>query len=176
MAPARASGPLQLAADFRAEVGPGLILDLGCGPARLMPGLGSPALGIDASIGMLSLAEASVFGRLACGDLETLPVADSTASGAFGNFSYQHLPRASFPVALAEVARVLRPNGLLQLAMHAGEFEGDDRPGDDIPGRWFTYWTPVSLAEEMVDGGFEVLRMVEETNTLRCTARLRRVS
>lgn len=172
MEPGRAAGPLRAAAEFRSEVGTGLILDLGCGPARLMPALGSPVIGVDASVGMLGQAEASLLGRLVCGDLEALPVAGGAASGVFGNFSYQHLPREAFSLALAEAARVLRRGGLLQLAVHAGELEGDVRPDDDMPGRWFTYWTPGPLAQELAAVGFEVLRIVEDANTLRATARL----
>jgi len=96
MSAERAIGPAQEASALRAEVGEGLILDLGCGPARLMDALGEPVIGLDASSGMLGLAEATFHGRLVRGDLEALPMADRIARGVFGNYSYQHLPRPNW--------------------------------------------------------------------------------
>ena len=55
---------------------------------------------------------------LGAGDIEALPIASNTASGAFGSFSFQHLPRPQFHVALLEVRRVLRRGGLVELWMH----------------------------------------------------------
>lgn len=163
-------GDREAARSFRALTGPGLILDLGCGPARLLPELGEPVLGIDASMAMLTLARGDGHGPIAAGDLEHLPVRAASAAGAFGNFSFQHLPRDGFARALAEVRRVLRPGGLLQLAVQAGDYEGDDRPGDDLPGRWFTYWQEAPLRDALVEVGFAVRDVVEADPSLRVTA------
>ena len=140
-----------LAEAFRARVGQGLIVDLGCGPGRLLPAL-SPAVGFDASLGMLRLARQE--GAVAAGDLERLPIGAATAQGAFGLFSFQHLTRQAFSSALAEVFRVLAPGGHLYLAMHQGDYEGDTRPDDDFPGRWFTYWTAEPLSAALQHTGF----------------------
>jgi len=170
----RSVGQKQEASAFRTEVGAGLIVDLGCGPGRLREALGHPVISLDASLAMLCLVEARPHGRLVLGDLEALPVADSVARGVSGNLSYQRLPRPNFATALAEAVRALEPGGLIQLAMHAGDFEGDDRADNDLPGRWFTFWRRDPLMAQLANAGFDLIRYAEGPDTLRVTARLTR--
>lgn len=156
---------LPLAARFRQAVGEGLILDVGCGPGQLLAALGVPALGIDASIGMLTIA-AQFAGStpLALADAEDLPLRDGAAAGAFANFSLQHLPRPGFRVALRELRRALRVGGLVEIAMHDGDApdlrsapEGV-RPNDDVTGgRWFTYWKADEVTAELGAAGFAAI-------------------
>ena len=167
-----ADGGVAAATRLREMAGDGLVVDLGCGPGRLLPALGRPAVGVDASRGMLDLAAADGLGPLVRGDIEALPFLTASTQGAFGNFSYQHLPREGFVVALDELRRVLRPRGLLDLAVHAGDFEGDVRPGDDMPGRWFTYWAVGDLTTALDAAGFDVLSC-EENLSIRVLAQRR---
>lgn len=165
--------PAALAAAFRARVGGGLIVDLGCGPGRLLAALG-PAVGFDASFGMLHLARKE--GAVAAGDLEHLPIGEGTARGAFGLFSFQHLTRHDFPSAVAEVFRVLAPGGWLYLAMHQGDYEGDNRPHDDFPGRWFTYWTATPLHGALQHAGFVNIATGDQGDWLSANAQRPTVS
>ena len=96
------SGPLPAALNFRATVGDGLIVDLGCGPAQLLADLGDPSIGLDASAGMLALAKSLGRGPLLRADMEVLPIRTGSVAGVFANFSLQHLPRSGFRVAIGE--------------------------------------------------------------------------
>lgn len=147
---------LPAAVEFRQFVGPGLIIDLGCGPGQLMTSLGRPVVGIDASAGMLRLACSRGRGPLMCGDAEALPLPDRCASGVWANFSLQHLPRAAFAAALREIYRVLRGGGWVEITMHNADKADGVRADDDMPvGRWFTYWKPDDLTPQLESAGFD---------------------
>jgi SAM-dependent methyltransferase len=149
------SDAAQHGAAFRQLVGAGLILDLGCGSGAALDAIGAPVVGVDASLGMLSLVEG---GALLAADLELLPVASSAAVGVFGSFSYQHLPRDGFERALGEVARVLVPGGLVELWMHGVTGPDGVREDDDMGvGRWFTYWSADELRSVVPRAGLELV-------------------
>ena len=158
--------------EFRRAVGRGLIVDLGCGPGQLLAQLGRPAVGVDASAGMLQLAHDLGHGPVIRGDMEALPIRSASAAGAFASFSLQHLPRSGFRVALGEARHVLKVGGLLELTMHSGEHDDGVRVGDDMPlGRWFTYWRADDLKAELGAQGFEVLVVEDLTHANRVRAR-----
>lgn len=170
------SSPAAAAAEaFRLEVGTGLILDLGCGPGTALASLGLSAVGLDASLGMLALARNAPGGvPLAAGDLEALPIASNCANGAFGSFSFQHLPREQFLSALRETARVLRPRGLLELWMHGDPGVDGVRADDDMGiGRWFTYWGAEELASVVPAAGLEIMLIDDHGPARRTRARRR---
>lgn len=98
------------------------VLDVGCGTGlpttRLLADAGAAVTGIDISPVMLELARANVPEA----DLHLLDAIDVTpALGAFDAitafFSLLMLPRADIPIALASLRGVLRPGGLLAIAM-----------------------------------------------------------
>jgi SAM-dependent methyltransferase len=160
--------PLPAALRFRAKVGEGVIVDLGCGPGQLLPDLGEPTIGIDASTGMLSLAKG--FGRapLLQADMEVLPIRAGSVAGVFANFSLQHLPRPGFRVAAREARRILRPGGHLEVTMHsadspyaAGRADGVREDDDMVVGRWFTYWTSADAVEVLEADGLRVVEVEE---------------
>ena len=148
---------------FRASVGDGLILDLGCGPGQLLGDLGAPVVGLDASTGMLGLARGATSSPLVQGEAEALPFADGTLAGVWANFSLQHLPRPGFHAALEQVRRALRPGGQLAVTMHNGDAPAfQDQPegvraNDDMTvGRWFTYWKSDDAIAALTSAGFAV--------------------
>jgi len=149
--------PLPAALRFREIVGQGVILDLGCGPGRLLADLAEPSIGLDASAGMLALAKELGRLRLLQADVEALPVKAGGAAGAFANFSLQHLPRAGFRLAIREVRRALKSGGHLELTMHRADARFSDqedgiRVGDDMPiGRWFSYWEVGDVVQVLED-------------------------
>lgn len=153
---------------FRREVGEGLVLDLGCGPGAALEALGPPVVGVDASVGMLALVER---GTLVAADIEALPIASGTVAGVFASFSFQHLPRDGFERALADVARVLVPGGLVELWMHGNEGADGVREQDDMGiGRWFTYWSADELRVVVPRAGLDVVA-IEEHGARRTVAR-----
>lgn len=158
---------------FRAAVGEGLILDLGCGPGAALEALGSPVIGVDASIGMLNLAQQTpARAPLAAGDIEALPITSRVASGVFASFSFQHLPRPQFVQALREVRRVLRGGGLLELWMHGNEGTDGVRTNDDMGiGRWFTYWSTEQLEIAIPTAGLDIVAIEDHESARRTVAR-----
>lgn len=169
----RAGRDFPAARAFRTLVGDGLILDLGCGPGAALASLGAPVIGLDASVSMLSLVDRSAGScPLVAGDIEALPLADGCAAGAFGSFSFQHLPRPQFLEALREVHRVLRPGGLVELWMHGVTGVDGVREGDDMGiERWFTYWSREELEAVVPRAGLQIVAIEDHEFARRTVAR-----
>jgi ubiquinone/menaquinone biosynthesis C-methylase UbiE len=107
------------------------VLDAGCGTgnyARALLGLAGRIEAVDLSAGMLAVARAKLAegiagGRVALHDaaIDALPQGDATVDGAMVNQVLHHLPddpAAGWPAhrqVLAELARVLRPGGVVVL-------------------------------------------------------------
>jgi uncharacterized protein len=107
----------------REAVGP--VLDVGCGPGHVtafLAGHGARVSGLDLSPAMIAVARARVPGcEFAVGDLRALPHASGSLGAVVAMYSLVHLPRAEVAAAVAELARVLAPGGLLLAAVHAGD-------------------------------------------------------
>lgn len=149
----------------------GLRLDLGAGPGHYLPHLGRPAVALDAAHAMVSVARA-VLGPAGPavpavqGDLADLPFGRGTFAGVWASKAHQHLAAADLPLALADVHRILAVGGRFELTMFTGvdpgapphsEVSGPDS-GDDLPGRYFTWWDPNHLAAVVAAAGFAVER------------------
>jgi SAM-dependent methyltransferase len=103
----------------------GPVCDVGCGPghiARYLSDRGVSMRGIDLSAEMIAHAR-----RLHPGidfdrcDMLDLDFADATLGGIICFYAIIHIPRADVPRALAQMWRVLRPQGRLLLSFHGGE-------------------------------------------------------
>lgn len=99
------------------------VLDVGCGTglptARQLVRAGHKVVGIDLSAGMLRLFQDNVPGaechRLDLADLDSSGLGQFDGMVAF--FSLLNLPRPEIPYALRMLHGLLRPDGLLALAM-----------------------------------------------------------
>lgn len=103
-------------ADEIAAVAPAgaTILDVGCGPGHLLARLavrGVPATGIDIDPGMVARARARLGDPAAAqvGDVAALPVPDASVDLVVSTLAMHHWTDPA--AGLAEIARVLRPDG-----------------------------------------------------------------
>ncbi|WP_074046537.1 methyltransferase domain-containing protein [Dermacoccus nishinomiyaensis] len=104
---------------------PRVVLDAGCGAGRMLPylaGLGCHPEGIDLSPNMVRRARADhpAF-TVAVGSLTHLPYAEEVFDGVFSWYSTIHNPDEDLEVMVAEMARVLRPEGVLLLGFQVGD-------------------------------------------------------
>jgi SAM-dependent methyltransferase len=109
---------------FAARCGRGPVLDVGCGAAghvgRFVADRGPRVVGIDLSPRSVTLARRrNPMLAFVAADLRVLPVGAGTCTGvvAFYVLIYEADPSR----ALAELRRVLRPDGALLVAVHAGQ-------------------------------------------------------
>ncbi|HVB93289.1 MAG TPA: uracil-DNA glycosylase family protein [Acidimicrobiales bacterium] len=144
---------------FADKVGAGILrLDLGCGAGRYTDLLGQPVVGLDASAPMLDECRSRVPDALYLqGDIEALPLARGSLSGAWSWMTHHHIARDRLPMALWDLHRVLAVGAPFDLQVLHGDYEGSN-PGDDEEeaGRFFASWTPDRLVEVMVGAGFDV--------------------
>ena len=93
------------------------VLDLGCGVGHLLQWLAAhaPATydGLDLSLNSLRTAQRAGLRTLVVGDATRLPLGDASYDAVVCNGAAHHLP--DLPAALAEIHRVLRPDGRLVL-------------------------------------------------------------
>lgn len=111
--------------------GLGVIADIGSGPghvAEYLSGLGAQVIGIDLSTEMVAVARKRAPEiPFEVGSMLALDAPDAAWGGIVAFYSIIHLPPDSRSQALAEFYRALRPSGLLLLAFHSGDENGDER-------------------------------------------------
>ena len=142
--------------------GQGRVWDVGCGPGHVtafLAGLGLDAAGIDLSDGMVAQARARHPGlEFRCGSMTALPSGDGEWDGLVSFYSLIHMiDDADLRAALAEYRRVLADQGLLLLAVHAGQ---EVRHSTEWFGAAvdvsFRFFDPDWLAAELGRAGFAV--------------------
>ena len=153
-------------ADLVRADGGGPVADLGCGTGRVTAYLAAAGLdvaGVDLSPEMLAVARRDHPGlRFSQGSLLDLDLPDGGLVGALAWYSIIHTPPERLPVVCAELFRVLRPGGHLQLGFHVGDrrhhaTEGYGHEGLELD----IYWLPVERVCALVtEAGFEVLTQV----------------
>jgi SAM-dependent methyltransferase len=153
-------------ADLVHAGGGGPVADLGCGTGRVTAFLASAGLdvsGIDLSPEMLAVARRDHPGlRFSQGSLLELELPDGGLAGALAWYSIIHTPPELLPRVCAELFRVLRPGGHLQLGFHVGDRRHHRTDGYGHEGLSLDiYWLPVQRVCDLVsDAGFEVLTQV----------------
>jgi ubiquinone/menaquinone biosynthesis C-methylase UbiE len=103
-------------------VGPGTVADLGCGPGhatRFLAARHTDVIGVDLSARMIAIARtrAPELGFVV-GSLLQLPVGDRSLAGAAALYSIIHLTAEERAAAFRELARAVRPGGVVLLAFH----------------------------------------------------------
>lgn len=144
---------------LRARLPAGRVADLGCGAGRDVEWLGEhgyDVVGVDLSAGMLAegrrrLPSASFVG----GDLCRLPLASASVDGVWSCSCLVHLDRSRGELALGEIARVLRPGGVLYLGLEEGD-EPEWRVEPDGARRRYWFWQPDGLVTSLEAVGLEV--------------------
>ncbi len=154
----------------------GRILDVGCGPGwetETFSERGYEAVGLDLSTAFLDRAVERHAGRYVRGDMRRLPLSTDAVDGVWAMASLLHLPRGDVDDALAEFARVARPDATLFCAVKhgAGRKPGDRYEADE---RAFTLFRESDLRERVRDAGFDVVDSeVDATTDPRGTGWLR---
>jgi SAM-dependent methyltransferase len=148
--------------EFCERVDGGRVLDVGCGPGwetAEFASRGFDSVGVDLSPAFLARAAARDGpAGVVRADMRTLPVATDAVDGVWALASLLHLPRVDVDAALAEFARVCRPDGTLFVAVKhgTGDYEGDTYDGD---ARRFTLYEPAAIESRVADAGFDVDRV-----------------
>lgn len=142
------------------------ILDEGCGSgrdAKIFSGLCYKVTGIDMSMNMLRRARrdcpAAIFQRM---DMRRLAFADYTFDGVWSVASLLHLEKSDVPKSLSESFRVLRPRGIIYIAVKLGngqELKIDPRYQVT---KFYSYFQPEELEQEVKSAGFDFLGLKVE--------------
>lgn len=146
--------------DLFAKLASGPVLDVGCGPGRVVGLLherGLPVIGIDVSPGMIEAARRDHPGLdFRVGSMTRLDLPDGSLTGIVSWWSIIHLPRDVVPQAFAEFYRVLAPGGVLALGFHVGEESTHKTSGyGGHPMNIHVHrWLPSSLTEIATAAGF----------------------
>jgi ubiquinone/menaquinone biosynthesis C-methylase UbiE len=137
------------------------ILDVGCGPGRDMAWFESHNInvtGVDFSSSMLEIARTQVHGSLVQADMRKLPLGAQSVDGIWCSASLLHLPKTDSPAALLEFKRVLKPSGVLFLAVQEGE--GEHLEMREVYGenqRFFARYSVPEITRMLEAAGFEIL-------------------
>jgi ubiquinone/menaquinone biosynthesis C-methylase UbiE len=149
---------------FLAMVRPGgIVLDLGCGPGREAFELaerGVRVVGLDIASSLLGRAhrEHPVVGYVR-GDMRQLPFESESFDGVWAAASLHHLRPEEVRMSLAEVSRVLRPNGAFYSSVESGETAGTTPPlpGDQVQSdRYYAFYSPGDWRQHVAAGGLVV--------------------
>lgn len=155
-APARAGRPLdpdrlRVRDDFVGRLraaGAASVLEIGCGTGRdaaALAGAGIAYVGLDLSAGPASVVRAAGH-RVVVGSATHLPLTDGSVDAVWSASTLMHLPADGLRMALDEVARVVRPGGLLALGVWGHDVDGE---WTDPHGRYFRQRTVDGLLEEV---------------------------
>ena len=103
------------------------ILDIGCGSGQFTKYFsekGFTTIGIDVSEEMLKIARKKVLNcEFKFMDMRELEFNNEEFDGLFVFYSLYHLSKKDVPLALKEFNRVLKPNGIIMLALQEGKDE-----------------------------------------------------
>lgn len=142
-----------------------LVLDVGCGPGRDLADLypRHRCVGVDIARAMVAqaVAEPRISGVVA--DMARLPLRDRCCDAVLCVAALLHVPRASAPAVVQELARVSAPGARLVLVGRDGAGEAWETAGyhPARPRRFFAYYELEEVATMVDEAGYHVGRRVE---------------
>jgi SAM-dependent methyltransferase len=146
-----------------AELAPGRIAEVGCGPGYVsayLDSLGAQVFGVDLSPGMVEVATQTYpHLEFRVGTMDALDIEDSALGGIVAWFSIIHTPPERLPAVFAEFDRVLAPGGHVLLSFPVGENEARHvTQGYDHTVSLIAYrWSPDHIVEALGDAGIAVV-------------------
>ncbi len=152
--------PAKEAAKFLSFLGrKASILDIGCGPgrdAKIFAGKGYNVVGIDLSKGMIAAAKNRVKNaRFKVMDVTNLEFKGDSFDGAWANAILMHLPKKNIGMALKEIHRIIKKNGIFYLSVKEGSGEAllpDDRYG--WVKKFWSFFTKNEIENAVKNAGF----------------------
>ena len=156
---------LGLVAEDVAARGGGRVADLGAGPGQIGAYLrerGAEVVALDLSPAMAGIARKRLGLPATAGDLTALPFASDSLSGATAFYTLIHLEDRSVTAATKEIARVLRPGGVVLVAVHIGDqvVHLDEWLGAQVDVD-FRFFTTDDLVGHLVAAGLQVESVTE---------------
>jgi SAM-dependent methyltransferase len=141
----------------------GVVVDVGCGPGldtAVFRRRGFRVVGVDLSWGMMQAGRRPVgVLPLVQADMRALPLPAAAVDGLWASASLLHLPQEDVAQTLRRFAAVLKPGGVLYLAVKMGD---DARwvPNayQSNHSRFFTFWRPDKLDALLADAAFHIER------------------
>jgi SAM-dependent methyltransferase len=162
----------QQVSNFTARLPSGAtVVDLGCGAGRDLKAFsdcGFFAVGLDISAPLASIAQQHSGCPVVIADLRYLPLASARFDGVWASASLLHLARNDIGQALAEIFRILKPDGVFFSSMKAGLGERADEQG-----RWYSYYDVEQWRSLLERAGFQALSLqssLQHTGTLSPTS------
>lgn len=146
--------------------GRGDICDLGCGPgqiARYLRDQGANVFGLDLSPQMVQQArKINPDIQFREGNMLALDLPDNSLAGVAAFYAIVNIPKESQPQVFREVARVLRPGGVLLLAFHIGDeiLREDELWGHPISMDFFLL-QPRSIQKQLEAAGLVIDEIIE---------------
>lgn len=142
---------------FAAEVRTGSVLDVGSGPGRdglLLKEKGLEVTCVDASESMIELSTARGLTSVQS-DFMQLPFTDASFDGVWSYTALLHVWKTEIEVALDEISRVLKPEGIFGLGLIEGKgefYKGKSGVGQP---RLFSYYSEIEVLALLHQHGFK---------------------
>ncbi|MGL4176336.1 MAG: class I SAM-dependent methyltransferase [Dermatophilaceae bacterium] len=173
----RSTSPWSITSSGSSSMAGGTVLDAGCSTGRMTRYVADRGLedtGVDLSPGMLAMARRDHPDLdVREGSLLSLPVDDASFDGVLLWYSLIHLTDAELPVALAEVFRVVRPDGCVLAPFQVGDGPWDVGRGLRERGHAVALVRHQRGVEPMLDA-FVAVGFVEEARLVRAAVGLER--
>jgi ubiquinone/menaquinone biosynthesis C-methylase UbiE len=137
----------------------GKVLDVGAGPGRdglILCERGLEVICLDASEEMVRLSTSKGLTSVV-GDFLSLPFPDESFDGAWAYTSLLHIKKSEIEIAIKEIKRVLKKDGIFGLGMIEGDVEIYRESSGMGKPRLFSFYQKDELENILTQSGFEVL-------------------